>query len=239
MRTLGKWLSVCAAVTITGLLTQSCLKDNGYDMSLLYPNAIVTVKPAEGTPSFYLQLDDKTTLEPANMTESPFKDREVRALVNYTPVDEPSTEHDMKVNINWIDDVLTKDIVRDMGEENDKTYGNDAIEIAASWVNIAEDGYLTLQFMSLFGNTGISHEVNLLNAGTPENPYVVEFRHNAHGDNSSYMASEIVAFRLDGQEDGVGLPDTEGQTVDLTLRYKSYDGEKTMVFKYCTRASEK
>ena len=39
----------------------------------------------------------------------------------------------------------------------------------------------------------------------------------------------LVAFRL------ADLPDTEGQTVKLTLKWKSYGGDKSVTFDYCTR----
>ena len=39
----------------------------------------------------------------------------------------------------------------------------------------------------------------------------------------------MVAFRLDG------LPDTQGETVKLTLRFDSFSGEKTVKFDYRTR----
>ena len=38
-----------------------------------------------------------------------------------------------------------------------------------------------------------------------------------------------MAFRLDS------LPDTEGQTVKLTLKWRSDGGEESMQFDYCTR----
>lgn len=230
-----KWLFSFTALLSIGIMPQSCSNDDGYDPSLLLPNAIVTLKPTDGTPSFYIQLDDKTTLEPTNILASPFGEKEGRALINYTETGEDSEKYDRKVYVNWIDPVLTKSLVQDLGDENDSKYGSDPVEIADSWVNIAEDGYLTLQFITFFGNSGIAHEVNLLNAGTEENRYIVEFRHNAHGDYSSSLASGIAAFRLDGLEDGLGLPDTNGETVKLTLKYKSFDGEKTMEFDYCTR----
>ena len=213
---------------------QSCKEDNYSYYVLPYPNALVTVKPQQDN-SFYLQLDDSTTLLPTNLATSPFGEKEGRALINYTETGEDSEKYDRKVYVNWIDPVLTKSLVQDLGDENDSKYGSDPVEIADSWVNIAEDGYLTLQFITFFGNSGIAHEVNLLNAGTEENRYIVEFRHNAHGDYSSSLASGIAAFRLDGLEDGLGLPDTNGETVKLTLKYKSFDGEKTMEFDYCTR----
>lgn len=235
MKTYLKLICAFTAFITLTLAPQSCSKNEGYDMSLLMPNAIVTLKPADGTPSFYIQLDDKTTLEPVNILSSPIGDKEGRALINFSETGEASEKYDRKVHINWIDPVLTKNMVEDLGEENDSEYGSDPVEIADSWVNIAEDGYLTLQFITFYGNSGIAHEVNLLNAGTETDPYVVEFRHNAHGDYSTAMASGIAAFRLDGLSDGLGLPDTEGKTVDLTLKYKSFNGEKTIKFKYCTR----
>lgn len=235
MKKYMKWICAFSALITLGLATQSCSKNEGYDMSLLMPNAIVTLKPAEGTPSFYIQLDDNTTLEPVNILSSPIGDKEGRALMNFSETGQASEKYDRKVHVNWIRPVLTKDMAEDAGDGNDGKYGSDPVEIADSWVNIAEDGYLTLQFLTYFGNSGIAHEVNLLNVGTESDPYIVEFRHNAHGDYSGSLASGIAAFRLDGLENGLGLPDTEGKTVDLTLKYKSYSGEKSIKFKYCTR----
>ena len=39
----------------------------------------------------------------------------------------------------------------------------------------------------------------------------------------------LVAFRLSD------LPDTGGKTVKLTLKYKSFTGEKKVQFDYCSR----
>lgn len=47
------------------------------------------------------------------------------------------------------------------------------------WVTIAEDGYLTLRFRTMWGNRSQAHFVNLLMSKDAENPYEVEFRHNA------------------------------------------------------------
>lgn len=46
-----------------------------------------------------------------------------------------------------------------------------------------------------------------------ENPYEVEFRHNAFGDVYGEPADGLVAFNLDS------LPDTEGKTVKLKLKW--------------------
>ena len=126
---------------------------------------------------------------------------------------------------------MTKPIAPDLGEENDQTYGTDPVEIVNDWVNIAEDGYLTLRFRTVWGNSSQAHYVNLLKSNNPENPYEVEFRHNAFGDTSGSYGDALVAFKLDG------LPDTEGKTVKLTLKWQSFSGEKSTTFNYCTRKS--
>lgn len=81
-----------------------------------FPNALVTVK-TDADQTVFLQLDDKTTLLPTNMTKSPYGEKEVRALVNYKEVDEPSDIYTQAVHINWIDSILTKPIAPDLGEE--------------------------------------------------------------------------------------------------------------------------
>ena len=215
-----------AIVCTIGL--QSCLDDDDNNAYYLrYPNALVTVKGAADD-AFFLQLDDKTTLLPTNVKTSPFGDKEVRALVNYSEVNEPSGDYTKAVHINWIDSILTKPIAPDLGEENDEVYGTDPVEIVNDWVTIAEDGYLTLRFRTIWGGSK-KHFVNLLLGQNPENPYEVEFRHNAYGDTYGSEGDGLVAFKLDE------LPDTEGKTVKLKLKWKSFSGEKSAEFDYCTR----
>lgn len=221
-------LFVGAIVCTIGL--QSCLDDDDNNTYYLrYPNALVTVKGAADD-AFFLQLDDKTTLLPTNVKTSPFGDKEVRALVNYSEVNEPSGDYTKAVHINWIDSILTKPIAPDLGEENDEVYGTDPVEIVNDWVTIAEDGYLTLRFRTIWGGSK-KHFVNLLLGQNPENPYEVEFRHNAYGDTYGSEGDGLAAFKLDE------LPDTEGKTVKLKLKWKSFSGEKSAEFDYCTRKS--
>lgn len=219
-----------AAVITTSIGFQSCLDDDDNDAYYkMLPNALVTVKNAtDGT--FFLQLDDKTTLLPTNVKNSPFGEKEVRALMNFSETDEASENYTKAVHINWIDSILTKPIAPDLGEENDKVYGTDPVEIVNDWVTIAEDGYLTLRFRTVWGGRE-KHFVNLLSGKNPENPYEVEFRHNAYGDTYGDTGDGLVAFKLDQ------LPDTEGKTVKLKLKWNSFSGEKSAEFDYCTRKS--
>ena len=97
------------------------------------------------------------------------------------------------------------------------------------WVTIAEDGYLTLRFRTNWGDRNKAHFVNLLASQDPANPYEVEFRHNAYGDVYGVEGDGLVAFNLGS------LPDTEGKTVKLKLKWKSPVGDKSVEFDYCTR----
>lgn len=229
MKTL-KLLFMAAGVMFTAMTFQSCLDDDNDYWNLRYPNALVTVKPVSEN-SFFLQLDDNTTLLPTNMTSSPYGEKEVRALVNYDEVKEPSEGYSKAIHINWIDSILTKQIAPDLGADNDSIYGTDPVEIMNDWVTIAEDGYLTLSFRTIWGDRSKAHYVNLLPSQDPANPYEVEFRHNAHGDIYGSEGNGLVAFNLDS------LPDTEGKTVKLKLKWKSFSGDKTAEFDYTTRKS--
>ena len=223
--------ALVASVAIFSL--QSCDNDdNDYDYSLLFPNAFVTVK-TDANDTFFLQLDDKTTLLPVNVTKSPFGEKEVRALVNYDETTDPAEGFSKSVHINWIDSILTKPIAQrfEDEEENDNVYGTDPVEILNSWMTVSEDGYLTLRFSTTWGNTGTKHFVNLVPTNNPENKYELEFRHNAYGDVNGHLADGLVAFKLDQ------LPDTNGETVKLKLIWKSFSGEKSYEFDYCTRQS--
>lgn len=224
---LGNAVGLC----LSALFLVSCsTDDDNPDWSILMPNALVTVKhDADG--DFYLQLDDNTTLLPVNVKSSPYDDKQVRALVNFSLSNEPAGKFDKAVHINWMDSIRTKATVPDLMEENDNVYGNDPVEIVKDWVTVVEDGYLTLRFRTLWSNPGITHFVNLVTGTNPDDPYEVEFRHDANGDTGGTYKDGLVAFSLDA------LPDTGGETVKLKLKWNSFSGEKSVEFDYCSNKS--
>lgn len=224
-----KHLIISVGALFGALFLASC-DDDGTDPSLLYPNALVTVKEAADETVFF-QLDENTTLLPVNITSHPYNSKEVRALVNYKELDDPSQDYDKAVHVNWIDSIRTKPMAPNMGDQNDDEYGNDPVEIVDDWVTIAEDGYLTLRFRTIWGSRGITHFVNLIPTNNPENPYEVEFRHDANGDVTGRIGDGLVAFKLDD------LPDTQGETVKLKLIWKSFNTTKSAEFDYRTSAS--
>lgn len=191
------------------------------------PNAVVTLKTMHG--HLYMQLDDSTLLYPTNLLTNPYGDKEIRALVNIVKFkSEDATDvysNATQVYVHWMDSILTKPIAPSLGAEDDATYGNDPLEIVDDWTTVCEDGYLTLRFRTYFGFE-VQHSVNLVR-GTE--PYEVVLHHNAYGDLDGAVSDGIVAFRLDS------LPDTNGKTEELTLKWNSFNGEKSAKFKYKTR----
>ena len=230
MKALKSTLWACvAALACAGFV--SCDDDDNDNYWYLYPNALVTVVPVSDT-SFYMQLDDDTTLEAANLKGSPFGDKEVRALLNYTRLYEKSEKYTELVHVNWIDSILTKPAITETVAEEEGITRQDPVEIVRDWVTIAEDGYLTLRFRTMWGGGKLTpHSVNLVTGINPENPYEVQFRHDNNSDPSLVWGDGIVAFKLDG------LPDTEGKTVKLKLTWNSFSGRKSVEFNYKSRQS--
>lgn len=225
-----KTINLLLAVVLLSATLNSCDTDDSYVWYPSYPNALVTVKPVDDG-AFYLQLDDKTTLFPVNVKKSPYGDKEVRALVRYDEVEPVNEDYTKSVRIHWIDSILTKKTIEFTTVDDVDKYGDDPVEIVDDWVTVAEDGYLTLRFRTRWGDRNVAHYINLLTGVNPDNPYEVEFRHNAFGDVDGMLGDALVAFNLSD------LPDTNGETVKLTLKFKSFEGEKRVDFDYCSRKS--
>ena len=230
---------ISAAALSTALMTvQSCDQDHN-DYYYYIPNAVVTVKPiAEPTDSltFYMQLDDSTTLVAENLKKSPFGDKQVRALTSIEETDATVPGYDKVVHVYAIDSILTKKTEPFTDDRMvDSLFGNDPVEMIGDWMTVVEDGYITLRVRVATGGYGTMHRLTLLTGVNPDDPYEVEFRHKreSHNIGGPYVLGDaLVAFSLDS------LPDTQGETVKLTLRWKAFDGgERTAQFDYCTRRS--
>ena len=217
---------------VFSLATASCDSDDNDDFPVFplnRPNAIVTVKPTANGSSFFMQLDDSTHITASNMQAAPYGNKEVRALVNYRLLTQPTNKRDFEVYVNWIDSVLTKPMAESLGSDdaNSSMYRLDPVELLRDWT-VCEDGYLTIHFRTQWTAYGSPHIVNLV-ATSPDNPFDLTFYHNAQGVKGGYWGDGIVAFRLDR------LPDTKGKTVNMTLHWLSYSGKRSVTFRYSTR----
>ncbi len=213
--------SVVGAVLL--MMLPSCDNDND-SSELLRPTALVTVCPnVDG--SFIMQLDDDTQLVPTNLKTSPFGTKEVRALVNYTEANASLQDKKViNVEVNWLDSIRTKLPVETLGEQDGIMYGDDPVEIVHDWVTVAEDGYLTLRIRTLWGDTHATHVLNLVSGTNPEDPYELELRHDANGDENGRWGDALIAFNLNK------LPRADSDIAKIKLKWNSFSGDKSTVF---------
>lgn len=221
-------LIIALTFVLTALTFSSCLDDD-YD----YPwpkdslHGIVTLKPA-GDNAYYLQLDDSTTLVPVNNYTPYFgTSEEQRAYVIFECKKENVEGYNYGVDIFLMDSILTKPIAENLADQNDEIYGKDPVEMWDMWI---EDGYITFRFSTYYGGLE-KHFVNLIQSDKEGSPYELEFRHNAYDDPRSQKAWGLVSFKLDK------LPDTEGKTVKMKIKWDSFRGTKDYELDYCTLKS--
>ena len=230
-----KTLMLLMVVALTAVSLQSCDDDND-DHYPEFNLATVTLKaPKVDGGKWFMQLDDSTALEATNIASHPYDNKELRAYIRYNDIKDmtnaPTSRSTIKkmysVNVLTIDTILTKKM-DPMVENMAEVYGNDPVEVIDSWETVAEDGYLNIRFRTRWGNN-IKHRVTLVHRTDVNNPYTVEFIHNAHGDINGHVADGMVAFRLD---DCFNKGD---EPIEITLKWKSYSGEETAKFKYIPR----
>ena len=182
-----------------------------------------------------MQLDDSTTLEATNIASHPYDNRELRAYIRYNdikdmtsaPASKSAIQKMYSVNVLTIDTILTKKM-DPMVENTAEEYGSDPVEVVNSWETVAEDGYMNIRFRTRFGYNG-KHRMTLVHRTDAEDPYTVEFLHDANGDTNGQVADGMVAFRLDDSFNEGNDP------IEITLKWKSYSGEKSAKFKYTPR----
>lgn len=229
-------------IALAGLLMMSCNKHENRPAIVGY-DATVTFRPLEDG-SYYLKQDDSTALVVLNegLKKYPFKDgREKRGLVSYildkdnqANVVVPGYKYAYQVTLTAMDTIYTKNPVRYF-EKDENKYGKDPLGLFITRdvfpTTMIEDGYLNVCFSIPVGISGIVHSINLLTGVNPDDPYEVELRHNAQGDVMQTDRAFVTAFPLKD------LPDTEGKTVTLTLKWNSIVSgrEEKVTFPYRTR----
>ena len=230
-----KTLMLLMVVALTAVSLQSC-DDDDDDYYPAFNLATVTLKaPKVDGGKWFMQLDDSTTLEATNIASHPYDNRELRAYIRYNdikdmasaPASTSAIQKMYSVNVLTIDTILTKKM-DPMVENTAEEYGSDPVEVVNSWETVAEDGYMNIRFRTRFGYNG-KHRMTLVHRTDAEDPYTVEFLHDANGDTNGQVADGMVAFRLDDCFNEGNKP------IEITLKWKSYSGEKSAKFKYIPR----
>lgn len=221
----------------------SCSKDAGDQFNDIY-NATVTFKPqSDGT--YFLKQDDSTALIVLNksLAKYPFAGgKEKRALVQYKLEKNPEAmpvvsgadafKYKNYVTIYSVDTIYTK---KPLLFDPAKKYGEDPIGLYLGDdvfpTTLIEDGYLNVTFnIPVWYDS--KHEINLVYGVNPEDPYEVEIRHRAENGNiNGKPQAFIMNFPLKD------LPDTQGKTVKLTLKWNSITQGKVVsqTFDYRSR----
>lgn len=231
---------ICKAfLVLLAILPVSCSKNNTNPDIVYF--ATVTFRPLEDG-KYYLKQDDSTALIVLNkdLQKYPFeKGVEKRALISYRVEKQeasavPNYKYTKAIYIGAMDTIYTKHPVSAAGVDP-SVFGNDVLGLYLGRDNfpttLVEDGYLNVSFEMPMGNFGIIHEINLVTGTNPDDPYLMELRHDAKGDVYVTSSRNLVNFSLKD------LPDTKGETVPLTVRWRSMvTGEfETVKFDYCSR----
>jgi len=217
------FMKTAFCIALAACLLNACDESEGYSLGDAW-YSVATVNPLSED-IYSLTLDDGTTLWPAATDVPWYKPiHRQRALAVYTLLSDEFQGYDHAVKVLDIQNILTKTIAKDLGEENDAEYGNDPVEILNMWIG---DGYLNVEFSFGNGGTGIVHYINLLRTDSVDSPYAFEFRHNAYGDATAYAQKGIVAFDLAEILSGIA------EEVELTVKINTFNGElvKKILFK--------
>lgn len=217
-----KLLLITTGLVFSTLLFNSCLDDDGYSLGNYWVD-VVTIVPISET-TYYLRMDDGTTLWPAATNVPYYKPKEnQRAMVNVTFLSDSLNGYDHFVKVNKIDEVLTKHIAENKGAENDSIYGKDPVEIEGIWTG---DNYLNIYFKTWYGG-GEKHFLNLI--PSDDKDAMLEFRHNAYSDPQINKLGGFVAFNLST----LPMEDIGGQdSISLTIKVNTFDGDKIYKVKY-------
>lgn len=165
--------------------------------------AIVTVKQEGG--AVFFQLDDVTTLFPENYT-APF-DRQCRIICGLT-----LWEGSGRCRVNWLD-FLEEGPVQDQPMD-----AGDGVDILDDWMTSVEDGYLTVHYETLWGNSSVPHSLCVVTGENPEDPYELRLVHLRGADPAENRADALIYFDLNT------LPSTGGSYIPLTLKWKDGAG---------------
>lgn len=207
-------------VSLFTLSFVACEDDEGYSLGN-FVISLATVNPVdEASNTYYLTMDNGTTLWPAasNIYYQPKKNQ--RVLVDFTLLSDSLQGYDHFVKINRMQEILTKQVI-DLTAENESEIGNDPVKILEYWIG---DHYLNIHFGYNSGGEKI-HTISLVenklndNNNNNDNTVVLEFRHNKNGDLERYGVKSFAAFDLRKYQ-------TEGQnSIDFLIKVRDFNNE--------------
>ena len=109
--------------------------------------------------------------------------------------------------------------------------GSDGIDIELnSRFTEIDDGFLTIYYTAWWGEHPIHHDFYLVSGLKADDPYYLEFRHNAHGDGHYSKEEGIISFDINS------LPPAGDDTKIIHLKWNTIEGkEVTASFEFKSR----
>jgi len=225
MNTIARFFKVIIPVILgIGMFFSSCTKEDDRYAIGDFIISLGTIEKKSATVNDYvIHLDNGNNVVPY-MTSSNLIDviDSQRVWVNFNPLsDQKLTDSTVTylANIVGLRNILFKDIKK-YTEVADDSMGHDPIVVRDAWIS-KTGGILNLDLK--YFTEGSVHYINLIDNGEAngvDNPFVLELRHNARGDQLAYPATALVSFRLDY------LKLTGKNETKFYIRYTDYDGRR-------------
>ena len=221
------------ALASLGLALASCSADRAYDHpgTADYLNgelsgeymAIVTVKKSASGAVFF-QLNDDVTVYPSNYQDSYTHMERLFCDAMVSPV--PTGIYNYTCTVQWAEPIEEGTVTP--GAEPQWNGVQDVLDVIDDWMTTVEDGYLTVHYDTWWGSAGVQHAFRLLTGTDPDNPYSLVLLQDSKGDAMEEKSDGLVCFDINS------LPDTGGEYIPLSLKWKSLEGkvlERTFRFK--------
>ena len=174
-----------------------------------YYTAVVTVK-ADESGQVYLWFANRDRLDP--LVDVPYEHqyRAIASLRQRSAIENGCAP----VDVDWLEPVEDGIFTTDTS-----VAGSDGIDIKLdSWITTSDDGYLTLHYMTTWGQHPVHYDFYLVSGTDPADPYTLELRHNANGDRKEEAGEGIINFDINS------LPDTGDSSVYITLKWTNNVG---------------
>lgn len=218
---------IAASALIVSCSMEEAYLGGNYDADMLGSdsyegtfNAIATIKKTP-TDTVYFQLNDSTTVYPTNYQDAYTRMERVIGGVHIS--NRPTGSFKYTCWVEWAEPL-------EEGAVSTSAKGADPIDIKDDWMTSVEDGFLTIHYDALWGNSPKIHSFSVATDTNPADPYELVLRHDANGDATDQKGDGLVCFDINS------LPDTEGQYKQLTLKWNDLEGKACeRQFKFKTR----
>ncbi|GET33680.1 hypothetical protein PbJCM13498_25430 [Prolixibacter bellariivorans] len=223
-------------VSFLAVVTTSCDTDDDgkYSVGDFIVSLGVVQKESPDASSYVIKMDNGDSFVPV-ATSVPFANiyNNQRVWMNFNPLDDKTNSDGSLIyygKLNDLRNILYKDISVASQVDAD-SMGYDPIDVKDIWMS--QDSILNVEIS--FYTAGSTHYINLVNDETGDGvaqPYMLDLKHNARGDEQAYRTSGIVSFKL-GTLKAAG-----NNSINFIVRYTNYDGqtiqEPVMTYHYGT-----